>query len=207
MATTIISNTGSLVLNGGSSTVPKGGYTVSVSNDKVYVKCDTVTWSLLFSDTTLDGLSFASAKELAVALSNFSKGGGDGQGVTWEDITDKPAFIAEGATASAARNAIGAGTSDYTPPSGGSPTTFLAGDGSWKTPVNTTYTAMSQAEADAGTVTTARIISALVLDTKIKAVVNAKKGVAVADAVDETDVVAQFNALLASLRTAGLIDA
>lgn len=30
-------------------------------------------------------------------------------------------------------------------------------------------------------------------------------GVAVADAVDETDVVAQFNALLASLRGAGLI--
>lgn len=30
-------------------------------------------------------------------------------------------------------------------------------------------------------------------------------GVAVADAVDETDVVAQFNALLASLRTAGFI--
>ena len=32
-------------------------------------------------------------------------------------------------------------------------------------------------------------------------------GVAVADAVDETDVVAQFNELLASLRTAGFINA
>lgn len=31
-------------------------------------------------------------------------------------------------------------------------------------------------------------------------------GVAVADAVDETDVIAQFNALLASLRTAGFIN-
>lgn len=31
-------------------------------------------------------------------------------------------------------------------------------------------------------------------------------GTAVADAVDETDIVAQFNALLASLRTAGFIN-
>lgn len=36
-------------------------------------------------------------------------------------------------------------------------------------------------------------------------VISAAVGVAVADAVDETDVVAQFNALLASLRTAGYI--
>lgn len=39
-------------------------------------------------------------------------------------------------------------------------------------------------------------------DTAIQSV---PQGTAVADAVDETDVVAQFNALLASLRGAGLI--
>lgn len=39
-------------------------------------------------------------------------------------------------------------------------------------------------------------------DTAIQSV---PSGVAVADAVDETDVVGQFNALLASLRAAGLI--
>src|SRR5690606_7238158 len=48
-----------------------------------------------------------------------------------------------------------------------SATTYLRGDGSWATPTNTTYTNMTQAEADAGTVTTGRIISALVLETKI----------------------------------------
>lgn len=39
-------------------------------------------------------------------------------------------------------------------------------------------------------------------DTAIQSI---PSGVAVADAVDETDVVGQFNALLASLRAAGLI--
>lgn len=75
MASVIVSNTGSLVLNGGSSTVPKGGYTVSTSNDKVYVKSGSVTWTLDFNDTTLDGSSFGSAKALAAALSDFSRGG------------------------------------------------------------------------------------------------------------------------------------
>lgn len=169
MATTIVSNTGSLVLNGGSSTVPKGGYTVSISNDKVYVKCGTVTWNLDFNDTTLDGSSYASAKELAVALSNFSKGGGDGQGVTWEDVTDKPAFLAEGATAAEARNAIGAGTSDYTLPAGGSATTYLAGDGTWKTPANTTYSVISETEFNTGSAATARAVSAQSLNRDIQA--------------------------------------
>ena len=48
MASVIVSNAGSLVLNDGSSTVPKGGYTVSTSNDKVYVKSGSVTWTLDF---------------------------------------------------------------------------------------------------------------------------------------------------------------
>lgn len=90
-----------------------------------------------------------------------------------------------------------------------SATTYLRGDGSWATPTNTTYTNMTQAEADAGTVTTGRIISALVLETKINNKIapklTASQGTAVADAVDDTDVVAQFNSLLASLRTAGII--
>lgn len=75
MASVIVSNTGSLVLNDGSSTVPKGGYTVSTSNDKVYVKSGSVTWTLDFNDTTLDGNDYGSAKELASALSDFSRGG------------------------------------------------------------------------------------------------------------------------------------
>lgn len=90
-----------------------------------------------------------------------------------------------------------------------SATTYLRGDGSWNTPTNTTYTNMTQAEADAGTVTTGRTISALVLETKINNKIapklTASQGTAVADAVDDTDIVAQFNSLLASLRTAGII--
>lgn len=82
MASVIISNSGSLVLNGGASTVPKGGYTVSTSNEKVYVKSGSVTWTLDFNDTTIDGDSYGSVKELASAVSDFSRAGtGPGSGV------------------------------------------------------------------------------------------------------------------------------
>lgn len=107
-----------------------------------------------------------------------------------------------------AKDAIAVPT-DITATGTASATTYLRGDGSWATPTNTTYTNMTQAEADAGTVTTGRTISALVLETKINNKIASKltadQGVAVADAVDDTDVVAQFNSLLASLRTAGII--
>lgn len=169
MAQTIVSNTGALVRNGGVATVPKGGYTVSISEDFVYVESGSIKWKLDYKDTTLDGASFANAKELAVALSNFSKGGGDGQGVAWEDITDKPAVIAEGATAAEARAAIGAGTSNYTLPAGGSASTYLAGDGTWKTPANTTYSVIPEAEFNANTASTARAVSAQSLNRDIQA--------------------------------------
>lgn len=45
-------------------------------------------------------------------------------------------------------------------PTGGTATTFLRGDGTWVTPTNTTYTVISEAEATAGTATTARAVSA-----------------------------------------------
>ena len=41
-----------------------------------------------------------------------------------------------------------------------SSSTYLRGDGSWATPTNTTYSVPSQAEAEAGTATTARAFSA-----------------------------------------------
>ena len=41
-----------------------------------------------------------------------------------------------------------------------SASTYLRGDGSWATPTNTTYSVPSQAEAEAGTATTARAFSA-----------------------------------------------
>ena len=48
-----------------------------------------------------------------------------------------------------------------------SATTYLRGDGTWATPTNTTYSVLSAAEAQAGTATTARTISAKVLADEI----------------------------------------
>lgn len=110
---TIISNEGSLILNGGTSTVPKGMFACTVTEDIVNVFYgDIVHWKLDYKTTTVDSAECESAKELASLLSSFSRGGGDGQGVTWENITDKPAVIAAGNDAAGARSAIGAGTSN-----------------------------------------------------------------------------------------------
>lgn len=50
---------------------------------------------------------------------------------------------------------------------GPSATTYYRGDGSWVTPTNTTYSGMTQAEAEAGTSTTNRLISPLRLKDTI----------------------------------------
>lgn len=47
-------------------------------------------------------------------------------------------------------------------------TTYLNGVGAWATPPNTTYTALSTAEAATGTATTVRGVSALLLKTIIE---------------------------------------
>lgn len=47
-------------------------------------------------------------------------------------------------------------------------TRFLREDGTWVVPVNTTYSAMSQTEADTGTATTARVITAAVLKKAVE---------------------------------------
>lgn len=77
MASVITSNDGSLVLNGGSSSVPKGGYVVSTDSVYVYVKanCARTVWKLDYKDTTLDGVSYSTPQELVEALSVFSRGG------------------------------------------------------------------------------------------------------------------------------------
>lgn len=54
-----------------------------------------------------------------------------------------------------------------------SATTYRRGDGTWATPPNTTYTVITDAEADTGTATTARAISALSLKRNINAQVPA----------------------------------
>ena len=61
-----------------------------------------------------------------------------------------------------------AGASGLVPqPAAGKQGQFLRGDGTWATPTNTTYTAMTQDEANTGTATTARSITAAVLSTTI----------------------------------------
>lgn len=84
MADVIISNSGSLVINGGSSSMPKGGYTVTTDGSLVYVKAigSSTGWKLDPAETTLDGASFSTPQDLVTALSDFSRGGtGPGSGV------------------------------------------------------------------------------------------------------------------------------
>lgn len=160
----------------------------------------------------------------------YFAGGGGGVTATWETLEGKPEFIAAGDTQAQARAAIGAGTGNSNLVIGTTASTAMAGntaipsgtalvpdsgtngqvlkvvDGvpAWAADTNTTYTAMTAALATAGTATAANTISPLVLAGAIDERLPTP-GTAVADAVDETDVVAQFNALLASLRVAGVI--
>lgn len=61
----------------------------------------------------------------AIPVCNATPGGGSTT-VAWDDVTDKPDYIAAGATAAAARTAIGAGTSSLGLGTG--PTTAAPGD-------------------------------------------------------------------------------
>lgn len=163
----------------------------------------------------------------------YFAGGGGGVAATWDNIEGKPEFIAAGDTQAQARAAIGAGTGNSNLVIGTTASTAMAGNTvipaapaperlvpvvgtenqvlkvvsgvpAWAADTNTTYTAMTAALATAGTATAANTISPLVLAGAIDERLPTP-GTAVADAVDETDVVAQFNALLASLRVAGVI--
>lgn len=63
-----------------------------------------------------------------------------------------------------------AGTAGLVPaPAKGNQGKFLRGDGTWQTPTDTTYSAMSDSEATTGTATTGRLITAKVLHDKIGA--------------------------------------
>lgn len=121
-----------------------------------------------------------------------------GTAPTWASVTGKPAVIAAGADASAARTAIGAGTSNLA--LGTTSTTAKAGDyaPTWaqvtgKPATFAPVVGSGAADAAAGNHTHTGLLSG--------------SATAVADATDETDVVAQFNALLAALRTRGVISA
>lgn len=76
---TIISNEGSIILNGRSS-ISKGLIVADISDNIVIV--EPKGWKLDYTTTTIDGETFASAEEFLAKISSFSKGGGGtGEGV------------------------------------------------------------------------------------------------------------------------------
>lgn len=99
--------------------------------------------SRVFGDLTVTGSIVNS--ELQTALNSKSN---TGHTHTLSEVTD-------------AGNIAGISTN-------GSTANYLRGDGKWVTPPNTTYGSMSQAEANAGTVTTGRVITAAVLKGAIQ---------------------------------------
>lgn len=132
---------------------------------------------------------------IAVNADGSPISGGGGVAATWETLEGKPDFIGAGATAAEARTAIGAGTSNLT--IGTTAATAKAGNyvPAWG---DVTGKPATFAPIIGTTATTA-----MAGDTVIPPALS--PGSAVADAVDETDVVAQLNALLASLRSNGVI--
>ena len=146
------------------------------------------------------------AGNLQQALGVVILGGGAGGPVTAADITDATDVGREVLTAedaASARTAIGAGTSNLAV--GTAATDAKAGN--YSPPVVTTTVNGLMPFADKvklnGIAASANNYS--LPNAAVATRGGVLQGPAVADAVDETDVVAQFNALLASLRTAGVI--
>ena len=71
---------------------------------------------------------------------------------SWSEVTSKPTTFTPTAHTHPVTDLTATGTR--------SASTYLRGDGSWATPPNTTYAVPTQAEAEAGTATTARAFSA-----------------------------------------------
>lgn len=96
------------------------------------------TQAILVKAADKTGILLISVSGGIVTAEEF--GGGSGDAVQWDDIEDKPAVIAAGDDAAAARLAIGAGTSNLA--IGNTATTAMKGD----TPIPAAYTnAMAQA--------------------------------------------------------------
>lgn len=86
----ITTNGGSLILDG-SSSVPKGQYslvTKVINKDETIVELsyNNVLWRLNYLNTSVDDVIYSTPEELLEKLSSFSNGGGDGDGVTQEQL-------------------------------------------------------------------------------------------------------------------------
>lgn len=139
---TIISKTGSIVLDGKYS-APKGAFSVKTLADgqvRITSLDGRNNWVVDPLTTTIDGVSFSDAESFVEALADFSRGDtgpgseavqsvtGDGVDntdpknpvlswpveVTWTTLSGRPAFVASGANAAAARTALGLGTAATT---------------------------------------------------------------------------------------------
>lgn len=121
--------------------------------------------------------------------------------VTWATIGGKPAVVAEGADMAAARTSIGAAAAADIPDVPDAPT--------WATIAGKPAVVAEGADMAAARTSIGAGTSNLALGTTASTAKagdwTPDPGAAVADAADETETVAQLNALLASLRAAGVI--
>lgn len=156
------------------------------------------------SDATVIGKTVLTASDPSIARSAIGAGTSSFSGnysdlenppdiPDWNSLEGKPAVIAAGANAQAARQAIGATDLEL------GDTAETAKPGNW-TPSTSDIPDLPANKITSGTFDSERLPQAN--PTEVGAVMQAA---AVADATDETDVVAQLNALLAALRTAGVI--
>lgn len=120
-----------------------------------------------WNDITDKPTSFAPSEHRHDASEIDNLPSGSGGSTAWDDIANKPAVIAAGATAAAARDAIGAGTSDLE--LGTTPDTAAAGDRQATTSAIGMVELATTAEATTGTDTTRAVTPAglkAVADTK-----------------------------------------
>lgn len=119
------------------------------------------TQAILVKASDKTGIILISVSGGVVTAVEFT--GGDGAAVKWGDIEDKPAFIAAGEDAEAARSAIGAGTSNLA--IGTTSTTAMRGD----TPIPSAYTN----EMAQGAIKGKPAISALTAESTLEQVIAA----------------------------------
>lgn len=145
------------------------------------------------------------SKELVIGNSSdtydsafkVSGGGDEPVTVTWANVSGKPSTF----TPSAHTHVIG----DVTGLQGELDSKADSADIPDVSGFATTSALTSGLAGKANTSHTHTVAQVTGLQGELDSKLTATEGAAVADATDETDVVAQFNALLASLRTAGVI--
>lgn len=131
-------------------TVDEYGHVTAATDESI-----TITMPTNPTLSGLGGIDSVSASGTAPLTLSASKSG--------TAVTITGSVAAMGAASSSTSGSTGL----VPAPAAGKQAQFLRGDGTWATPTNTTYTAMTASEATSGTGTTARSITAKVLHGKI----------------------------------------